>query len=135
MIYNKDLEILRSLSCLAKVHKSHAGARICAAVVYKNEIIVVGFNKRKTHPLMLKFSKNKSRIFLHAETDAIKTAIKYLKENEMKKSSLYVCRVLKNGAWAISKPCEGCMNMIENFEINRIVYSCNGFESYISLPL
>jgi deoxycytidylate deaminase len=135
MIYNKDLHVLHSLSHLAYLNKICAGAKISAAIVYKSEIIVLGFNKYKSHPIMLKFASNKSRIFLHAEADAIRKATKFLSEDELRKSCLYVCRVLKNGAWGISKPCDGCMNMIRSFEINRIIYSSNGKNSYVSMSI
>ena len=68
-------------------------ARLAACVVYKNDIVSFGLNEKKSHPFQAKYGKNSDAVYLHAETSAIKNALKYLSVEELADSSLYVCRV------------------------------------------
>lgn len=114
------------LSKIAIAVEPVAQARIAAAIVYKNEIVSIGVNQRKTHPFQAKYSKNEDSIFLHAETDAIKNALKHISLDELSSSVLYICRVkIENGkfVFGLSKPCCGCMRAISNFGINKVYYS------------
>jgi len=103
--------------------------RMSAAVVYKNDIVAFGVNGKKSHPFQAKFGKNEDSVYLHAETDAIKNALKYISLDEISKSTLYVCRVkysdtLKNKMiFGISKPCSGCSRCIATFCIRNVIYS------------
>ena len=71
---------------------NRTGARHAAAIVYKNQIVAYGVNQNKSHPFHSRFSEHDDAIFLHAETDAIKNALRRISENELEKASLYVCR-------------------------------------------
>lgn len=106
-----------------------ASARIAAAVVYRNEIVSFGVNQMKTHPFQNRFSKNSQSIFLHAETDAIKNALKYIDREELSKCSLYICRAKNNDnkkfVFGLSKPCVGCMRAIATFDIKKCIFSCD----------
>jgi deoxycytidylate deaminase len=113
--------------------------RIAACIVYKNEIVSVGINQLKSHPFQAKFSRHVDAIFLHAETDAIKNALKHISVNDLSKASLYICRVkydehkskkiLMRG---MCKPCEGCQRAIAAFNINKVVYTCDdGSHKYL----
>lgn len=115
-----------------------ASARIAAAIVYKNDVIAIGTNSLKTHPFQAKFGKNKCSIHLHAETDAIKNALKLITQEELAKSTLYICRVKyvdhtkKKVIFGLSKPCDGCARAIVNFNIKKVIYSQDG-EGYKQL--
>ena len=114
------------LSKIAIAVEPVAQARIAAAIVYKNEIVSIGINQRKTHPFQAKYSKNEDSIFLHAETDAIKNALKNISVEDIYSSTLYVCRVkIENNKFifGLAKPCCGCMRAISNFGINKVFYS------------
>ena len=52
--------------------------RLAAGIVHKKSLIATGVNSYKSHPLMLQFGKNSDSIFLHAEVDAIKNALRLL---------------------------------------------------------
>jgi hypothetical protein len=107
-----------------------ASARIAAAVVYRNEIISFGTNQMKSHPFQNRFSKNSKSIFLHAETDAIKNALKHLDKDDLSKCTLYICRAKydmenRNFIFGLSRPCVGCMRAIATFDIRKCVFSCD----------
>jgi len=111
-------------------------ARLAACLVYKNDIIAVGVNQMKSHPFQQKFSKNVESIYLHAETDCLKNALRLATPQEIAKSTLYVCRVKHHDTedrklvWGISRPCMGCIRAIVAYDIKKVVYSCdnNGYE-------
>lgn len=110
----------------------HVGirAKLAAAVVIKNEIIAIGFNRKKTHPFQVQYQTNDKQIYLHAETDAINRALKYVNASELKKATLYVARVKyidnksKKAIWAESKPCIGCQKAIKQYEIKNVIHTC-----------
>lgn len=113
--------------------------RIAACIVYKNEIVSVGINQLKSHPFQAKFSRHADAIFLHAETDAIKNALKHISVSDLSKSSLYICRVKydeqttkKIQMRGMCKPCEGCQRAIATFNIKKVVYTCDdGSHKYL----
>lgn len=126
----KDDKYLDQLFLLAKSHPKFARARICAALVHKNQIISYGFNQQKTHPLQKKFSKNKDSVFLHAEVDCIINSIRNgIPLSVLEKSTLYVARARNVAAWdntfikGLAKPCAGCTRCIESFKIKKVIYT------------
>jgi len=123
----------RILNFLTKAAEAadHIGirAKLAAAVVIKNEIIAIGFNRRKSHPFQAQYQTNDKQIYLHAETDAINRALKYITKEELKKATLYVARVKyrdnksKKAVWAESKPCSGCQKAIHSHGIKSVVHT------------
>lgn len=109
------------------------GARSCALITIRGRVIGFGRNQRKTHPLQVRFAKNKDAIFLHAEIDAIRNALRFIDVDGLRKVTLYIGRAKKehNGdnskfIWGLAKPCKnGCMRAIETFGISRICYTTN----------
>ena len=127
-----DLKHSKNINILSKIAVSVepvAQARIAASIVYRNEIVSVGVCQKKTHPFQAQYGKNEDCIYLHAETDAIKNAIKLIGLEELAKSTLYVCRVKfedyskKKFLFGLAKPCIGCARAIANFNIGKVVYS------------
>lgn len=104
-------------------------ARLAACIVFKKDIVSFGINEMKSHPFQAKYGKNKNSVYLHAETSAIKNAIKYITQDELEKSTLYVCRVKfqdpnkKEMVFGLSKPCPGCFRCINTFGIRRVIYT------------
>jgi deoxycytidylate deaminase len=123
------LKILNLLSKVAVTVEPVASARIAAAIVYKNDIISFGVNQRKSHPFHAQFRRNDESIFLHAETDAIKNALKFIDHETLSRSTLYICRMKyittdkREFVFGLSKPCDGCMRAIATFDIKNVVYS------------
>lgn len=126
--HHKYLNILSKLA--ADIANPVSGnARLAACVVYRNDIVSFGINEMKSHPFQAKYGKNSNSVFLHAETSAIKNALKYLAQSELSKATLYICRVKfhdpsKNKMiFGLSKPCPGCFRCINTFNIRSVIYT------------
>ena len=106
-----------------------ARQRLAACLVYKNQIISMGINKRKTHPFQRQFAKHEEAIFLHAETDCIVNALRQLDAVDLKKCTMYITRIKKADENAksyisgLAKPCEGCERALAQFGITNVYYS------------
>jgi len=131
----KTETIMNLLLKMARDVEPVGQARLAAAIVYKNDIVAFGTNKKKTHPFQRRFCKHENAINLHAETDAIKNALRDLSVDQLSRSSLYVARVryetsqidlnkkfLRPG---LAKPCVGCSRAISTFGIQKVCYSCD----------
>ena len=95
-----------------------------ACVVNKKQILSIGLNRRKSHPLMSRFgSYRPNQIFLHAEVDAIVRTVNQYGNEILKESDIYVLRTTKAGNVAESRPCDGCMEVINAFGIKNIYWS------------
>lgn len=103
--------------------------RLAACLVYKNELISIGTNKYKTHPIAKQFSKNDHAIYLHAEIDAIKNALRVVDVDFLTKCTMYVMRVKhpdhdhKGFVRGMAKPCCGCEMGLESFGIKRVYFT------------
>jgi deoxycytidylate deaminase len=106
------------------------GARIAAAVVLRGKVVAYGYNHMKTHPFQTKYAKNEHAIFFHAETHAIKNALRSIEVDELSKCELYIMRARYNAnhkwEFGMSLPCEGCKKCIEEFGIKQVYYTVNG---------
>lgn len=128
---NKDCKYINMVSKIATAVEPVANARIAAVMVFRNEVVSVGICRKKSHPFQAIYGKNKDSIFLHAETDCIKNAIRNLTLEEISKSSLYICRVKYESqekgkfVFGLAKPCSGCERAIANFDIKKVIYSLN----------
>lgn len=114
---------LQKLKEVAEDSEPVSKVRLAAAIVYKNKIVSIGRNQYKTHPIMLRFCKNPEAIFLHAEVDAINKATKILNKNELAKATLVVLRIKKDGSYGMAKPCEGCQDCINHYNIKKVFYT------------
>lgn len=95
--------------------------RLCAIITDKRgKILSIGVNSyNKTHPTQAYYaskSKNKNRIYLHAEMDAI---IKC----KGKAHTIYIARVGNNNSHRLAKPCEICYNAIRDIGIKNIIHT------------
>jgi deoxycytidylate deaminase len=134
MVEEKYLTLLEKVAITVPANdrvRSFPRAKLAACVVYKNDIVSFGVNQLKSHPFQAKFSRHEDAIFLHAETDAIKNALRTISIEELSKSTLYVCRVKyhdvrkKQYLRGMSCPCDGCKKAIATFNIKKVVYTCD----------
>jgi deoxycytidylate deaminase len=112
------MEIAKHIERLAynEAKKSTHRFRLGAVIARGNKILGVGFNKgNKTHPI-----SNHPYSSIHAETDAV---IDLDVEDLPKKTTLYVCRIKKNGTYGLASPCEFCRRLITTKRITRIAYT------------
>lgn len=93
-----------------------------AILVEKKKIISIGINKMKSHPVQKQFTRDPELAYIHAEVDCLKSISKL----NVKRATLYVVRVNKNGNLAESCPCDGCKKLIQSIGISRLVYSIDG---------
>lgn len=125
---SRNAKMIQTLSKIAEDVPIAGRARIAAAIVYKNEIISIGTNQRKSHPLQAKFSRHYQAIHIHAEIDAIARAVKRIDSKRLAQSTLYVARVkldstAGNWMWGLAKPCTGCARAIASFDIKNVVWT------------
>ncbi len=141
---SKHQQRLDTLFEFAKEIPISAKARIVSALYIKNELISVGWNQTRSSPFAVKYGKNSEAIYLHAETHAIKQALRLYSVDELQraKSTLYVIRAKRTApnssfVWGLSKPCLGCTRSVVDFGIKRIVYSLDeidGIRQFEELP-
>jgi tRNA(Arg) A34 adenosine deaminase TadA len=115
--------IMQFLIRQAQDNAPNESSKHAAAVVLKNEIVSIGWNELKSHPFQVAFSKEPEKYFLHAEVSAIRKSLNHISADDLKKSSLYVARVMKNGSWGYSCPCLGCKMAISAFDIKKVIFT------------
>jgi len=99
-------------------------SRHAAAILLKGQILAIGNNRRKSHPIMAKYDKeNTKRIFLHAEVDAIIKTINLHGIEILSDVTLYVIRVTKGGNLGNSAPCIICQRVIKAMGIPQVFWS------------
>jgi tRNA(Arg) A34 adenosine deaminase TadA len=132
-VSDKHKHYIGILSLLAEDVTPVGGQRIAACIVFKNKIVSFGTNNKRSDPFAVKYQKNPHAIYLHAETSAIKRSLKFLTPKQLRKSTLYICRVSnKDGSWALAAPCLGCRRAIIEYGIKNIVFTV-GPEQYDKL--
>lgn len=117
-----------TLFTLAQDHNEGIRTSVVAAIVNRKTIVSFGFNQRKTHPLQAKYAKNEHAIFLHAEIDAIRKALK--RGADLTKCDLYIMRAKHTGpkfgdpvVCALARPCSGCQRCIGDMGFRNVYYS------------
>lgn len=128
-----DKEIINGMgsSLIHRAQNINFNANMMAILFHKKLGIISGWNRAKTHPLQAKYAKNPKAIYIHAEIDVIRQAMKIYSEKDFINSTLYVARIKrpkpqsKEWIWGLAKPCKGCMSAIEAFNIGRIIYTRN----------
>jgi len=128
LTYHRDRRIINNLFRLAQDIEPIKSSRLAACLVLKNNIIGFGFSQMKSHPFQAEFAKNEDAIYLHAETDAIKNALKRVSQDDIARSTLYIARAkmhveTKEWIYGLSKPCPGCARAIATFGIEKVVYT------------
>lgn len=108
-----------------------AGAKIFASLYIGNRLFTIGFNQLKTDNFSKEYSRNDDDIYIHAEKCAIKRLHNILNRDEIisSKTILFVARAKspypesKFFIPGIAKPCDGCMQAIDEFKIKRVYYT------------
>ena len=130
MIQGKDIKVME---LLRRCSIDHPGTKnnfkLSAALALKKGIISFGYNQMRTHPLQSQFAKNEHAIYLHAEINAIASALNHIDKTDMRKATLYVYRVKRSGPDAMdwidgnACPCSGCTAAVLAFGIQRVIHS------------
>lgn len=124
-----DNEVIDMLVKLAGSAPKVGRASIAACVMERGHVVSWGFNQKKSHPFQARFGRNDDAIYLHAETDAIKNAIKALGTEDLSRCTLFVGRskrvspFTRKTVYGMAKPCYGCAKAVATFNIKRAVWS------------
>jgi len=103
--------------------------KMAAGIVFRKHLVATGMNSYKTHPLQTKWGRNEDSIYLHAEIDAIKNALRLIDQNQLSKCDLYIVRVKRKSSkdrafvYGLAKPCPGCKRAIANFNLRNVFYT------------
>ena len=143
MMTKSDIKYFKKAAAIATLSdykKAHYG---CVAV-YKNQIIGIGYNTNKTHPLQKYY--NKKRIIkgefnpnllylpkLHAEINCL-NQIRHL-NIDFSKVKLYIYRSRNDREYSLSHPCPSCMQAIKDLGIRNIYFTTDdgfGYEKIAS---
>lgn len=100
-----------------------ANTRFAAMVVYKGDCVALGSNQKKSHPFQAQYAKNCEAIYLHAEIDCIKNALRVITVDQLRKSTMYIVRVKADLTPGLAKPCDGCMRALASFSIKNCYYT------------
>lgn len=112
---------------------SNHRCKIGCVVVSGHRIISSGHNSAsKTHAFQAKIDKKffgcECAGYLHAETAALLPLIK--EGVDLKDSTIYVYRKMKDGKIGMARPCPRCMSVIKSCGIKNINYTTeDGFAS------
>lgn len=129
-------DLAKNASTFSDYNKVHIGC----VIVYKKQVIGIGWNTKKTNPIQKYYNQfrtteddireydiNSHTNSLHAEMMAILNATRTFK-GDLSKCSIFVYRELKNGNLGIAKPCKACSQMLQDFGIKNIYYTTeNGY--------
>lgn len=107
---SKFFNLARKLSYKSDYH-SH---RLGAVIVKGGDILGVGFNKRKTHPLSKTRFNN-----IHAELSAVLNS----GLESLKGCDIYVYRETRHGQPAMARPCAHCVEMLKQLSISKVYYT------------
>lgn len=131
---------IRELAKIAEgIEEPVNSARVVAALVRKNDIISYGICQYKTSPFQKRFGRNELSISWHAETLAIRNALKqHYTVDELAKPNtiLYVVRVkrpyakAKTFEFGLARPCDGCRSCLQFFSIPKVIYTTGEEDVY-----
>jgi len=116
-----DIKIVAKLAKLSEDNDVDLRCSHVSALYYKKRLLSLGVNQTKTHPLSFRLSGLEHKKYLHAEINCLKNT-----GGDLRKSTLYVVRVDRNGRLAQSKPCKFCEGYIKERGVGRVVYSIDG---------
>lgn len=127
MIFNSDYRYFnkaKQAAMISDFHKIHIG---CVAV-YQGNIIGIGCNCNKTHPMQKKYNRYRKHFEsmppkLHAEINCL-NSIRHLDIN-FAKVRLYIYRIRKVQPYELARPCPSCMAAIRDLGIRDIYYTTN----------
>ena len=125
MLSNTDYKYFQKAHQIATISdykKTHVG---CVAV-YQGQVIGLGCNCNKTHPVQKKYNRYRKDLMLpklHVEISCL-NQIKHLNIN-FSKVKLYIYRIRKDQPFGMARPCPSCMAAIKDLGIRDVYYTTN----------
>lgn len=132
MLRNVDYRFFQKARQIADI-SDYIRIHIGCIAVYQGQVIGLGFNTNKTHPVQKFYNRYREPSDyilpkLHAEISCI-NQIKHLDIN-FSKVKLYIYRIRKDQPFGLSRPCPSCMAAIKDLGIRDIYYTTNDGYSY-----
>lgn len=133
-MFKKDYHFFDLAEKVSKTSDYGKRIKIGAVITDKSEVISVGSNRRKSHPLQKMLNKKyfSSRFgglydidtihhhfSIHAELNAILNA----GDRDLNGCSIYIFRRDSNGDISMCRPCKACMAAIKLCGIKKIYYT------------
>ena len=102
--------------------------RVVACIYRRGKLISTGYNQVKSHPLQRTYAKHEQAIYLHAEIDAIRNALKRVPPEYLSQCEIYIARAKKSqdritDMPALAAPCKGCAAAITAFGFKSVFYT------------
>lgn len=134
----KFFQKARQIASISDFKKIHVG---CVAV-YKGNIIGIGCNTNKTHPMQKYYNRycvvNDSYEYndtllpkLHAEMNCL-NSIRHF-DIKFSKVKLYIFRSRTTKVYGMARPCPSCMAAIKDMGIRNVYYTTNDGFAYESV--
>ena len=109
----------------------YKNVHIGCVAVYKGNIVGIGCNTNKTHPVQKYYNKYRNTDVdqetllpkIHAEISCI-NSIRHL-DIDFSKVKLYIYRKRNDKPYGMSRPCPSCMAAIKDLGIKHIYYTTN----------
>lgn len=112
----KLIEISRALR-----RDKHSTRTFHATFIYKGpKILSIGVNSAKTHPRALKYNYH-----CQPNTHSELSALLKLGREDCTDLTFVNVRLTKDGKTGVSRPCKGCLDMLNQVGFKRIIYSIN----------
>ena len=134
----KEIKRYFNLARNASTFSDYEHNKVGAVLVYKHDIISMGYNRKVSNPIQKKYNiyrQDEYRCYdvdiqhnyIHAEIDCILKAKKEFNGN-MGKCNLFIYRQTKTGKRGLSAPCSACSHCLADNGIINIYYSTsNGY--------
>ncbi len=87
--------------------------QLCALVVSKSQVLSIGYNQLKTHPISVATPQQQ----LHAEMHAL------LRCGSTQGMDMIVVRSKPSGKPGLAKPCEICQGILRRFGVRKVSYT------------
>lgn len=126
---NRLTQMLTRLAITSGGFETSRRVPMAAGITYKKHLIATGVNQRKTHPMMMGEGYRADQLYMHAEVDAIRNALRLITREQLKQCELHIVRVkrphIASNRWVygLAKPCPGCAKIIEDFGIKKVNWS------------
>ena len=118
-------EKARQVALFSDFTKIHIG---CVAV-YRGQVIGIGCNTNKTHPMQAKYNRLRDsdacRTWREHSVHAEIACLNQIRHMDVKwsKVKLYIYRLRKDGKFGMCRPCVACMAAIKDIGIKNIYYT------------
>lgn len=101
---------------LAETNRNTMIHSVAAIILNKNKIVSIGYNSRKTSPMMVGTRMS----MFHAECDALSRCVVNTRGLD-----IVVARNRRSGPPGMAKPCEHCHAMLKKAGIRKVIYTVN----------